>query len=337
MDEKIDFVITWVDGNDSQWQKKRNRYLNNNNSKVASFNGNGSTVRFRDYGTLKFVFRSIDKFAPWVNKIFLVTDNQKPKWLDTKNPKVEVIDHTQIVNSKYLPLFNSNSIEWNIDNIPNLSEQFVYFNDDMILNKKVEKEDFFKNGLPCDYRVYKDIVPTEDFDHIPVTNDILINNYLNGKWPLNKTGLYCFKYGIKWIKGFPFLLQAYKGKVPGYSEPHGPLSFKKSSFKKAKSIWKKEINENYTHRFRQMDDISIWLVRHLQLEDGMFNPSKANLNKTYTVSQLEEMKSAFRKSEFRSICINDENTNDFNVKAKAINKILTAKFPTISSFEKGKN
>ena len=337
MNEKIDFVITWVDGNDPQWQKKRNKYLEEKSSEVASFNENDSTVRFRDYGTLKFVFRSIDKFAPWVNKVYLVTDSQKPEWLNTYNPKVKVIDHTQIISSKYLPLFNSNAIEWNIDNIPDLSENFVYFNDDTILNKKLTEEDFFKYGLPCDYRIYKDIVPIEDFDHIPVTNDILINRYINGKWPLNKNGLYSPKYGFKFFKSIPFLLQASKGWVPGYNEPHGPLSFKKSSFKKAKSIWKKEINKIYTHRFRQMDDISIWLVRHLQLEDGNFSPISANLNKTYTVSQLKEIKTAFKESKFRCICINDENTADFNTKAQAINKILVKKFSNASSFEKGEN
>ena len=96
MEEKIDFVIPWVDGNDKSWREKRKKYESN----VSDKNDN-SDVRFRDYGTLKYVLRSMEKFAPWVNKIFLITDKQVPEWLNQENPKIEVVDHTQIIPKKY--------------------------------------------------------------------------------------------------------------------------------------------------------------------------------------------------------------------------------------------
>lgn len=62
--DKIDFVLLWVDGSDPQWLEEKNKY-----SEVKS-NVNDDIVRFRDWDNLKYWFRSVEKYAPWVNKIF---------------------------------------------------------------------------------------------------------------------------------------------------------------------------------------------------------------------------------------------------------------------------
>ena len=329
MEEKIDFVIPWVDGNDKSWREKRKKYESN----VSDKNDN-SDVRFRDYGTLKYVLRSMEKFAPWVNKIFLITDKQVPEWLNQENPKIEVVDHTQIIPKKYLPVFNSNVIDWNIDNIPNLSESFVYFNDDTLLNNKVEREDFFKDGLPRDSRLYTELIPTEDFNHIIVNNEILINKYVKNRWPISKRGLWSRKYQIKRLRNLIFLPQIKKSGIMGYIEPHGPLPLKKSYFKKAKDLWKKEIDNVYTHRFRSLEDINIWLVRHLQLEDGAFVPTSNTINSYTELRDLKNVKEALLSKKNLTICINDkEGIKDFNSTTNQLNKLLNEKFPQRSSFE----
>lgn len=61
-----------------------------------------------------------------------------------KNQCLKVIDHTQVIPTRFLPVFNSNVIEWYIDKIPGLSDQFVYFNDDIIFNNPVSPKDFLK-------------------------------------------------------------------------------------------------------------------------------------------------------------------------------------------------
>lgn len=332
MSEDVDFVITWVDNNDPSWLKKKNLFLKKNNEQ--NFNNNNSSIRYRDYGTLKYVFRSIEKFAPWFNKIYLITDKQIPKWLATDNPNVIIVDHSIIIPHKYLPVFNSNAIEWNIDNIPNLSENFVYFNDDTILNKPVKKENFFINGEPCDFRLYTDIVPLDDFDHIPLNNNILINKYIKGNWPLSKNGLFNFKYGLKLVKEFPFILQAKKRGVTGYKDPHGPQSYVKSTFKKAKKIWSSEIERTLRNRFRKENDISIWLVRHLQLETGKFIPIKPNQNITFSIEEVKEIKNVLNHNKFRSICINDDDVSNYKELFQKINNLLLQKFPEKSKFEK---
>lgn len=332
MSQKIDFVILWVDGNDKKWQMKKNMFLEK--EKGANFKGSNSAIRYRDYGTLKFVFRSIDKYAPWVHRIYLVTDSQTPQWLDVTNKKVRIIDHKDIIDKKYLPLFNSDAIELNIDKINGLTDNFVYFNDDTLLNHDVQKEDFFVNNLPRDFRIYSDIVPLIDFDHIPLNNNILINTFLKGRWPKNKSGLFSLKYGKHLIKEIPFLLQSHKRGVTGYIEPHGPLSLQKRTFKLARKIWSKEMEANNTHRFRKMNDISMWLLRHLQLEIGQFVPMSPAENTSYSIKQTDEIKKDMFMKKSRSICINDEDIPDFDKKAKIVLNLLNKKFPNKCSFEK---
>ena len=329
---KIDFVILWVNGNDPVWVNKKNLFLNKSKSK--NYNGNNSSVRYRDYGTLRFVLRSMYVYAPWVNNIYLVTDNQTPLWWNKNNKKLHIIDHKQIIENKYLPLFNSNAIELNIDKIPDLSNNFVYFNDDTLLNKPVKKDDFFKNGLPRDFRLYTDMIALSDFDHIPLNNNILINEYVKNKWPLSKHGLFDISYGHHFIKEIPFLLQAKKRGISGYQEPHGPLSLKKDTFKLARKIWPNELKNNNNHRFRQMDDISIWLLRHLQLELGNFDPISPKVNRSYTINDIELIAKDLDNELSRSICINDDVVPNFNEKSKEIYSMLSKKYPHISPFEK---
>ena len=95
----IDIVITWVNGGDKEWLNKKNMYL----KECLNIEGKNN-ARFRDWNTLKYVLRSIEKNASWVNKIFLVTDNQRPDWL-VENEKLKVIDHKDFIPEKYLPTF----------------------------------------------------------------------------------------------------------------------------------------------------------------------------------------------------------------------------------------
>ncbi len=136
MQEEIDFVILWVDGSDADWLKERQKY-------DETIDADKAINRYRDWNTLKYWFRGVEKFAPWVHKIYLVTWGYIPKFLDIENEKIEIINHEDICDKKYLPLFNSSAIELNINKIKGLSNKFVYFNDDMFIIKKTKPSDFF--------------------------------------------------------------------------------------------------------------------------------------------------------------------------------------------------
>lgn len=95
---------------------------------------------------LKYSLRSIDLYAPWVNKIYILTDYPKkyPSWINPNNNKIIMIDTTETFPSdRYLPNSNSNAIESTIVNIKGLSEHYIYFCDDIFLGRKTTYTDFF--------------------------------------------------------------------------------------------------------------------------------------------------------------------------------------------------
>ena len=147
MNSGIDFVITWVDGSDPKWLTDRAKYVLEDERIDES--------RYRDWGFLRYWFRAVEANAPWVRKIHFVTYGHIPEWLDVSNSKLHIVKHEDFIDKKYLPTFNSCAIEMNLHKIPGLAEQFVYFNDDMFLNKPVKPEFFFKDGLPKDSFVLK--------------------------------------------------------------------------------------------------------------------------------------------------------------------------------------
>lgn len=147
VDFPVDVVITWVDGSDHVWENKKNEAFS------VAFNrdlvdGSNEGVRFESFDELKYCLRSIEQFAPWVRKIFIVTDKQTPKWLATSE-RLQVIDHTEIWSDcNELPVFNSHAIEANIHRIEGLSENYLYMNDDFLISRPISPDVFFHaNGI----------------------------------------------------------------------------------------------------------------------------------------------------------------------------------------------
>ncbi len=139
----VDVVYTWVDGSDSKWLEKKKRTLENYADHHASEDVSGAS-RFRNNGELRYSVRSVMKFAPWIRKVFIVTDDQVPDWLDTSNRKIEIVDHQDIFDNKDdLPCFSARAIEMRLHHITGLSERFLYFNDDFFLGRPTSVSDFF--------------------------------------------------------------------------------------------------------------------------------------------------------------------------------------------------
>ncbi|MCD4718370.1 MAG: Stealth CR1 domain-containing protein [Desulfobacula sp.] len=141
----IDMVYTWVDDSDPEWLEKKEaclRLLSNDNSHhVTSF----SSSRFKNRDELLFSLRSVEYYAPFIRKIFIVTDGQIPKWLDIKNKKIIIVDHTDIFDDlTHLPTFNSHAIEMHLHRIMGLSDHYIYMNDDFFLRRRVNPSDFFE-------------------------------------------------------------------------------------------------------------------------------------------------------------------------------------------------
>lgn len=136
-DRPIDLVYTWVDGDDPAHQRLAQHYAN----RPPDLN----PERTRDvYTLLRYSLRSIDRFAPWIRQVYLVTCRpQKPDWLLLDHPGVTVIHHDELFdNPAYLPTFSCHCIESYIHRIPGLSDYFLYMNDDFLLGAPVVLDDF---------------------------------------------------------------------------------------------------------------------------------------------------------------------------------------------------
>lgn len=153
-DLPVDLVYTWVDCKDAKWSaKKREAYR-----KFRMERGERQyevTVADDDrfssqLDELRFSMQSVEAYMPWVRKVFLVTDGQTPAWLDEFRNKtklhITVVDHHDIFpkpSELFLPTFNSVAIETCLHRIPELSECYVYMNDDLFLCSPVKKSDYF--------------------------------------------------------------------------------------------------------------------------------------------------------------------------------------------------
>ncbi|MDL2322745.1 Stealth CR1 domain-containing protein [Bacteroidales bacterium OttesenSCG-928-A17] len=146
----IDAVITWVDGDDPAHQEKMRPYLN---AVDAGLDDVAGSTRFKSIKEIYFCVASIYRFAPFIRKIFIVTDNQNPElepflkenFPEGPNIPIEIVDHTTIFKGyeQHLPLFSSRAIESGLYRIPGLSENYIYFNDDVMLSGPFEPEDWF--------------------------------------------------------------------------------------------------------------------------------------------------------------------------------------------------
>ena len=132
----MDVVITYVNGLDPVWQQEYSRATRQP----------ALAKRYRDWGLLPYLLRGIERYMPFVDRVFLVVsgESQVPAWADTDN--LHIVYHHDIIPERFLPTFNSTTIELFLHRIPGLSEEFVYFNDDFYPVAPMERTDFFRDG-----------------------------------------------------------------------------------------------------------------------------------------------------------------------------------------------
>ncbi len=331
MVNKIDFVILWVDGDDPSWLKQKNEY-----SPIKKDYGNNNN-RFRDWNNLRYWFRAVEKFAPWVNNVFFITWGHLPKWLNINHPKLKIIKHSDYIPAEYLPTFNSDVIETNLHRIKELSENFVLFNDDVFIIKPTVPEDFFIEGLPCDSYVENLIVPSANGSricHTKLTNTQIINDHFTKKkvHRAYHRKVYNIKYGLQ---NFITLYFSIFPKYTGFRNPHIAMSHLKSTFE---TIWGEEydlMHASCLNKFRGYNDISHWLMRYWNLCSGHFEPRSTKFGRYFAVSNNNQQIISYIKcGGGKIVCINDP-IDDFDFdKAKAeINAALNEILPQKCSFE----
>lgn len=322
-DYPIDIVLPWVDGSDPAWLMEKSKYSSEITASVHDYN-------YQEWGILKYWFRGIEKNAPWVRNIFFITWGHTPAWLDLSHPKLRIINHKDYIPERFLPTFSSHTIELNIHRINDLSEHFIYFNDDMYLIKETKPEDFFINGLPCDSAVVNPIAPLNRYsiNSLQFTTAAVINEHFSkravihrnpGKW-------FNYKYNILVFLNFIFLPW---NRFPGLLEKHIPSSFLKSSFGEVWNAEKNLLEYTCSHRFRDFKtDVNQWLIKEWQICKGEFMPRSVNCGKLLSIENIDDAMVAaniLQKQKYKMVCINDHLEGiDTHVM-----DIITAAFETI--------
>ena len=324
--EKIDIVILWVDGNDQKWLEQKNKYL-----KVK---GDSGINRFRDCENLQYLFRGIEKYAPWVNKVFFITWGHLPKWLNISHEKLEIVKHEDFIPKEYLPTFNSNVIEMNLHRIKNLSSKFILFNDDLFILKKLEPSDFFKNDLPKDMYI-EYLKKNCSRRHLIMKKNYLkiINKYFS-KEEFIKNNFFKvinFRYGIDNFKTIKMLKN--KNFEDFYSS-HLTQAFLKETFEEVWDKEKESLSLACNNKFRADTDIGNSICRYWQLLSGRFIPT-VKMGKYFEMSNNNsEIISSIKEKKYKIICINDANKNiDFEKSKKEINSAFETVFRKKSCFE----
>ena len=325
-------MITWVDGSDPEWKEQKKKYC-------ADIYSDDHVERYRDWGLLRYWFRGVEKYAPWVRKIHFITDGQIPSWLDVSNPRLHVVKHEDYLPKDILPTFNSCVIENQMHKLEGLAEHFVYFNDDMFLIHYVKKEYFFQNGLPCDMLALQPVVANPKN---PVMSQTFLNNTLilskhftKRKEMLSHPGRF-FHVGYP-VKYFCYnILELCFPQMTGFYTIHGASPFLKETFE---AVWKLEediLRETSKGRFRNRADINQYLFREWQKLSGKFVPRNVLKDLGYFEigTENEKLCNCIRKHKKKMVCINDVGAGGDEA---AVRKKLIASFdeilPRKSSFE----
>lgn len=331
---KIDFVVTWVDGNDPEWRKEKNKHLPTEKLVDAAAN------RYRDMGTLRYWFRAVEKYAPWVNKVHFITWGHLPEWLNRECPKLNIVNHKDYIPEEFLPTFSSRPIELNMHRIEGLSEHFVYFNDDVFLNAPIDESFFFKKGLPCDCAHIVNV-------YFENTEDMYAHGLLNSTNLINKKFSYIksfFKHPAKFINvryGIKnnlanFLKLENTCVFSGFEEHHLAIPCLKQTLEDLWNDHEEEFCKTSNSKFRAATDITSAIIRYRQFAEGKFSPvSRKSRGKTFSISEdNSNIIKAISSSEHKVICINDSPyIKDFEKAESEIIEVYEKKLPEKSEFE----
>ena len=328
---EIDFVITWVDMDDPKWKADFATWsgsIDNSRNEV-------SEARFRDYGFLKYWFRGVEKFAPWVRKIHFVTCGQKPEWLNADHPKLSLVNHSDYIPQHYLPVFNSSLIEIYLHKIPDLAEQFVYFNDDFFIINHLPQERFFTNGVPNDIAAFRYNSGMGLWSKCLKNNIRIINERFDKQEILRRDHEKWFhpSYGKK--SRLTRLLKPHN-KFVTLITPHNAQPYLKTTFDEVWEYAGVKLTKASENRFRSPEDYTQELFRTWQICRSNFHPYNTYSDTRMFPLVLRSKKAiqAIYDQHYKLICLNDNaHIRHYTEVMRELEKAFQSILPEKSAFE----
>lgn len=306
----VDVVLTWVNGKDPAWLSKKQKYQQSHQGNTED----DSSSRYDQIDEIKYCLRSIEKNLKFIRHIFLVTDHQFPWWLDIETDKITVIPHTEIIDQAYLPTFNSHVIESYLHQIPDLSEHFLYLNDDCFIWQPLEIDDFFTPGG----------ISLSRFEHFKNVYG-LRSDPCNPGWKNAAINANQILKKLNLAKGVSYHL-------------HTPFALKKSVLHNLEITCSNVYDDFRINKTRGTNDISTvsFLYHHYAIQKGEAVHLKESQHISITINSanqhsLDQFKAnKMNNSDLKFVCINDGGTSKHT---NTVLSILQTQFPEKADWE----
>lgn len=312
----IDLVYTWISGNDIEYNRYRDEYKNKREdfisdifsaipsyiNYIGSSDGSINCNRLSNANEIEYSIKSVRKYIPWIGTIYIIMPKSQFNLFPIKNDNnIILVAQEEIIEDKYNPSFNSNAIELCFDNIPNLSNIFMYMNDDVIITKPIKFNDMYING--------KSTVIFQKFFGLKASAYIASILLLNSeKSTLARANLDNDLYEIT-------------NEKTHYLISHAPIIIDKKLYKEIKDIFSNKVSITMNNKFRSNDDLVIphYIYPHYAYKKNKAIDSKLSIKECYWTDNehtnniiindimLDNNYSFLLINDERSICNNNTN------------------------------
>lgn len=307
----IDMVFSWVDGSSAEFQRARAKRMQ---SYVVG-DGDDSDARFRQINELKYALRSVYMFAPWVRRIFIVTDSPRPEWL-AEHPSVTLVrseDH--FADLSVLPIHNSHAVEAQLHHIDGLAEHFLYSNDDMFIGRPIKPDVFFSPG--------------------GITKFVEASTRIGlGESDPTRSG---FENAARVNRR---LLRERFGKVTTRHLEHSAAPLRRSVLQELENEFPEDFARTAASRFRSATDISVTnsLYHYYALMTGravVQTNARVKYIETTLKSAIPSMERLLKRRDQDMFCLNDGSKPEISieVRTQAVTEFLEHYFPFAAPWE----
>ncbi len=310
----VDFVYTWVDCYDADWNEMYMKHRPRGERDATSMS------RFYNRNELMFSLRSLEMYAPWVNNIHIVSNCRPPRWLNTEHPSIRWVRHDEIFDPKYLPTFSSHAIETRLHKIAGLTKHFVYSNDDFLLTRPTHKSDFFESNGICKLKL-------EDWGSVNGDPEEGEPDYLNG------------------ARNCQALIERDFDVSPTQLHTHSPQALRVDILEEMEKRYWPAFERTMAAKFRAVTDVAVsgFFFHHYAYITGRALKSDA---KTLLIQQNHKFRARYQQilaerdivdmhERQLAICVNDGGDSHLNMRwNRATSNFMREYFPQKSRFER---
>jgi hypothetical protein len=322
----VDVVVLWVNVADEDWRHRRAAARGQEPSDYV-----GAT---NEWDMLRYLLRGIDRHCPWVRRIHLVTPGQTPEWLDPDGGVV-VVDQDSLLPPGHPQSFNSMAIEANLDRIPGLAEQFLYFNDDMLVVKPTRREHVFPRGRPAGFAIQNAGTGSGAWSHWLLNAVGIINQAFDKRTVMRRRPGQWFspRYGRHLLRNIALMPW---DSFTGFFEPHLPMALERRTFGEVRAAAPTEMARTTSAVFRSLDCVIPFVYRYWQLCTGRFTPvSPDRYGRFFEIraDAIDEIERELARPRGHFLCLNDVGEHNADLRERVV-RALEAALPGASRFER---